>query len=822
MSVLGKDTSAIPDGADLQFVWTHPPVSWQVFLVLAVLAGLWLTVGWLYRHEADTCPRRVRNLLAGLRAFVVLVALLIFLGPALGISVRQTVEPSILVLLDESISMSVRDRYREGESLAAVAAFTKRTEADIHANPPARVALVNELFTRNDGAFVRDLAGKGRVQILSFAENARLRTVVGGKSRELGAGARAVEQGGPVPPVEARGPGTNLGRALREAIQSVEGNRVAAIVVVSDGRDTVAEDPQEMASRFGQRGIPVFTVPVGDPSEVCNVRVTELWAPESVPKKDPFTIQAQIQVRNVDSAQVPVELRQCPADAPDTDQGAVVASQPLILEAGKSTYNMTFSHKPEQVGRFRYTVSVPVLAEEVVDSDNRRSATVQVLDQKLRILLVSSGPSWDFRMVRTLLARDATIDLSCWLQSLSANLRQDGTTPIDHLPVTPAEMFVYDGILLMDANPEEFSDTWLGLLHDFVSKHGGGLLWMAGPSYTEQAMTMTRGGGIRDLLPVRWPDGVSLAPASTRNTWTKEWPLRVRGAGADHPMLSLSTDSRQSLALWGGMPGVFWYYPIIGAAPGAQVLIEHADPGLKKGEEGMPLLVEGQFGAGRVVWMGFSETWRWRRAGEEHFNRFWIQAVRELAAGRTLQGKSRGQVSTDRDRYSLGDTVRVTVRLFDAAYRPLVAPLVKGRVTSGSGETGQDIELPPVSGRDGVYAGSFTARFLGPNEIQIATPEMGDTASERLTRPFTVELPNVEFAEPQLNRGLLKLLAAESGGACLNLDQLQNLSARIPDRRESLVTRSKPLELWDTWRVLLLLVALLGVEWAVRKRYHLI
>jgi hypothetical protein len=822
MSVLGKDTSAIPDGAELQFVWTHPPVSWQVFLVLAVLAGLWLTVGWLYRNEADTCPRRLRTLLAGLRAFVVLVALLIFLGPALGVSVRQTVEPSILVLLDESLSMSVRDRYREGESLAAVAAFTKRTEADIHANPPARVALVNELFTRNDGAFVRDLAGKGRVQILSFAENARLRTAVGAKPREPGAGDRAVEQGGPVPPVEARGPGTNLGRALREAIQSVEGNRVAAIVLVSDGRDTVAEEPQEMASRFGQRGIPVFTVPVGDPSEVCNVRVTELWAPESVPQKDPFTIQAQIQLRNVDGSQFPVELRQSPADAPDTDQGTVVASQPLVLEVGKTTYNMTFSHKPERVGRFRYTVSVPVLAEEVVESDNRRSARVQVLDQKLRILLVSSGPSWDFRMVRTLLGRDATIDLSCWLQSLSPGLRQDGTTPIDHLPFTPAEMFVYDGILMMDANPEEFSDGWLTLLHDFVSKHGGGLLWMAGPAFTEQALTLTRGGGIRDLLPLRWQEGVSPAADSPRNTWTKEWPLRVRGAGADHPMLSLSSDPRQSLALWGGMPGVFWYYPVIGAAPGAQVLIEHADPGLKKGDEGMPLLVEGQFGAGRVVWIGFSETWRWRRAGEEHFNRFWIQAVRELAAGRTLQGKSRGQVSTDRDRYSLGDNVRVTVRLFDAAYRPLVAPLVKGRVASGGGEAGQDIELPPVAGRDGVYAGSFTARFLGPNEIQIATPEIGDAASERLTRPFTVELPNVEFAEPQLNRGLLKLLASESGGACLNLDQLENLSSRIPDRRESLVTRSKPVELWDTWRVLLLLVALLGVEWAVRKRYHLI
>lgn len=822
LKLLGKDPSAIPDGAELQFMWTHGPVSWQVFLVLGVLAGLWVAVGWLYRNEAATCPRRVRILLAVLRSFVVLLAVLIFLGPALGVSIRQTVEPSILVLLDESLSMSVRDRYREKESLDAVVAFTKRKEADIHANPPARVALVNELLERNNGEFVRGLATKGRVQVMSFSENARLRGAVGARPVTPGPGAKTVEKGAAVPPVEARGPGTNLGRALREAVQSVEGNRVAAIVVVSDGRDTVAEDPQDMASRFGQRGIPVFTVPVGDASEACNVRVTELWAPETVPQKDPFTIQAQVQVHNVDAPQLQVELRQSPIDAPETDAGTVVASQSVALESGKSAYSVSFAPKPEQAGRFRYTVSVPVLAEEIIDSDNRRSANVQVLDQKLRILLIAGGPSWDYRMVRTLLTRDATVDLSCWLQSLSANLRQDGTTTIDHLPVTPAELFVYDGILMMDANPEEFTDPWLVLLHDFVSKHGGGLFWMAGPSYTEQAMTQTRAGGIREMLPVRWQDAVSLAPAGQRSVWTKEWPLRVRGAGADHPMLSLSTDPRQSLALWGSMPGVFWYYPVNGAAPGAQVLIEHADPGLKSGEEGMPLLIEGQFGAGRVVWMGFAETWRWRRNGEEQFNRFWIQAVRELAAGRALQGKSRGQISTDRERYSLGDSVRVTVRLFDAAYRPLVAPLVKARVASSGGESGQDIELPAVAGREGVYAGSFTARNLGPNEIQLATPDAGGAVSERLTRAFTVELPNIEFAEPQLNRGLLKLLATESGGACLNLDQLQDLSRRIPDRRESMVTRSKPVDLWDTWRVLMVLVALLGLEWAVRKRYHLV
>ena len=39
MRILGKDPSAIPPGSDIRFVWTHPPVSWQVFVVLGALAA---------------------------------------------------------------------------------------------------------------------------------------------------------------------------------------------------------------------------------------------------------------------------------------------------------------------------------------------------------------------------------------------------------------------------------------------------------------------------------------------------------------------------------------------------------------------------------------------------------------------------------------------------------------------------------------------------------------------------------------------------------------------------------------------------------------
>jgi len=403
MSLLGKDPAAVPDGAELQFVWTHPPVSWQVVLLLAALAGLLFVIGWFYRRELAACPPRVRILLAVLRGLVMLAVALIFLGPALGVSVRQTVEPSVLVLLDESLSMTVRDRYREKEALAAVVSFTKRSEADIRQNPPSREALMNELLQRDDGAFLRGLAAKGRVQVLSFAENTRLRTALGSGRRKR-CRVRATSSRAAWCRRSRRGAWVRTwGAPCVRRSRAWLANRVAALVLVSDGCDTVAEDPLEMASRFGRQGIPVFTVPVGDPSAVCNVRVSEMWAPESVSRKDAFAIQAQIQVRNVDAAQMVVELRQSPGEAPESDPGTVVASQALAIERSQTTYSVTFSHKPEQAGRFRYTVAVPVLPDEVVDTDNRRSARVQVLDQKLRVLLVSGGPSWDYRLVRTLL-----------------------------------------------------------------------------------------------------------------------------------------------------------------------------------------------------------------------------------------------------------------------------------------------------------------------------------------------------------------------------------------------------------------------------------
>src|SRR5205085_11047406 len=87
-----------------------------------------------------------------------------------------------------------------------------------------------------------------------------------------------------------------------------------------------------------------------------------------------------------------------------------------------------------------------------------------------------------------------------------------------------------------------------------------------------------------------------------------------------------------------------------------------------RGDEGHPLVVQHFVGAGRALFFGFDETWRWRwREDELRFNQFWIQTVRYLARSRL------GRVELRLDRqtpYQRGEPVTITVRFPDDAPPP--------------------------------------------------------------------------------------------------------------------------------------------------------
>jgi len=831
LELLGFDMSRIPPDARTEFMFTNAPQSWRVFLLVAIVAAIVYLVMYLYRREIDTCPRGVRVLLGMLRTATLLVLALVFLGPALAVSQKRTVQPYVVLLLDDSQSMSIPDRYLEERSIAPLVAATGRSADQLRSAKPTRAGIVDELLAKDDGALVRGLSSRGKLRVFTYSN----KTTPLDTKRSSKPGVNPANQPSPgedaraadfkLPPLKPIGQGTLTAKAIREALKSLSGNPVAGIVIISDGQDTARDDdPLAAADAAAGQKSPIFTIGVGDPSKPRNLRVSDVYADEQVWQGDPFEIQAAVSGAGLDQSEFEVELVEQPLAADGSARGAsrALEQRRVSLPAEGGRQALVFKHKPKTDGQFSYSVRVPVQTGELLDSDNEKSVKVKVLKEQARVLLIAGGPSWEYRLVSGLYTRDPTINLSCWLQSMDVDMAQEGDTPITKLPYTFDQLNKYDLVMMFDPDPSDFNDEWSATLKRFLGEHAGGFLYIAGPKYASRFLVDSKTRGIRELLPVRLGDAVSIETDSLTAKNSREWPLAVVPANLDHPIMRFDTELQANKTQWERMPGIYWSFPALDPKPAARLLVEHSDPNLRRSHGARPLLVSGQFGSGRTVYMGFNGTWRWRQLGKdaEFFNKYWIQMCRYLVEGKLLVSKRRGTLETGGEKFHVGDNVPITARLFDPSFQPLDAKLIQAELKAAKSAPIR-VELRPVRGLPGQFEGSVTAMQLGMNELAVSLS--GDKAEEtvRVTKQFEVELPRVEFEDTRLNKALLVDLATRSGGKYFEIDQVGDIPALVPDRQETIVVAGKPAELWDSSRLLILLVVLLTVEWGVRKRFKL-
>jgi len=819
LRMLGFDLSRIPKGAATEFVWTHAPASWGVFVLLGAVAGLAYLAFWLYRREMTTCRPRVKAFLAVVRIGVLLVLVVVFMGPALAISLRRTVEPYVVLLLDESLSMGIQDHY-DPDTRAKVSAGLGLDSAAMGEKPPTRAELVDALMPKDRAAFLKQLRARGRVRVMTFSDSLKVRETIAGIADLNQEAAVPIPQAPePVPPVVPAGTSTDLARAIRETLASLAGNPLAGIVMVTDGQNTAGSDPQAAAELAAQQRVPIFTIGVGDPRNPQNLRVVDVWAPETAFAGDPFQVQAKLSAEGLGAATVAVELveRSATTSEEAPAQESVLDRKQVALQGEPGQASVAFTHTPKVPGQFIYTVRVAPQPNELLKSDNERSATVRVVSEQARVLLVAGSPTWDFQPLRTLLIRDKTINVSCWLQSIDPDMRQDGDTVIEKLPDKAEELFKYDVILFLDPDPSEFNEAWLEALRKFVGDHAGGILWQCGPKYSVRFLTQHRTREARTLLPVRLGEFTEADLRLLSETHTRPWPLRITPAGSDHPLLVFDKDPQLNARLWEAMPGVYWSFPLHGTKPGSTTLIEHGDPRLRVKEEWRPLLVASQYGAGRCLYLGLNATWRWRKLGERYFDQFWVQAIRYLVEGRLMGGKKRGRIETDRDVFTTGSRVPVAATLYTPAFEPLATPTVPLVVRGRPGAPPIETELRLVPNRPGHYEGAFVATQLGINDLQVALRDDPSGKPVIVAKQITIETPRVEFADPRLNRALLADIAERSKGRYFALEDAGDVAAAIPDKRETIIVREKPQNLWDTTRLIGLLAILLTIEWAVRK-----
>ena len=167
---------------------------------------------------------------------------------------------------------------------------------------------------------------------------------------------------------------------------------------------------------------------------------------------------------------------------------------------------------------------------------------------------------------------------------------------------------------------------------------------------------------------------------------------KLTPVGRMHPIFRFSPDEARTTRSGTSCDELYWYADGYVPKPAAEVLAYPPGGAGRRDRRrtgadaparpAIPLVVQQFVGAGRCMFFGFDETWRWGfREDQLRFNQFWIQTVRYLARSRS------GRIELRLDRqtpYRRGEPIKVTVRFPDDAPPPGPGHGGQGRELSGT------------------------------------------------------------------------------------------------------------------------------------------
>jgi hypothetical protein len=777
--------------------------AWPLWLAVLAVAGIVAWTVFFYNREGERARAIQRAVMAGLRVAAILVLLLVFFQPMLALSREETTQSVVALLIDRSRSMGIHDRWQSDEARQRMVRAVGAADGD----RLSRAEALDRILRRPDVNLVRRLRQRHQVRAYGFGSDVRALTgeVAGTLAQDASPSATepatAVQSTAPPATLDKPDPAlaeaTKLGEALDRTLSDMAGQPAAGIVLFSDGAHNLGEDPVAVARKAAARGVPIYTVGLGESQPPRDLAITSMLVDDVVRKGDEVTVSVALKQRGYDGHSVPLTLRQ---------DGRVLAQTTLRFKPGSTRQEAALTFTPMIPGQYTLSVAVPVQPDELSHTNNTREVPIRVVDKKLRILYLESGPRWEYRYLKNAILRDPTIQFSCMLLDSDASLGGEGNVPIYGFPTNRDDLFKFDIVILGDVAREHISLTQLQVLKAFVQDRGGSLVVIAG----ERAMPWEyRGTPLEELLPVVLPD--------QREDFVTEEPFRpmLTAAGRKHPMMLIADRPEASAALWAQLPGMYWCGVVPRAKPGATVLAVH--PTRSNADGKLPLMATQKTGEGTCFLSLVDSTWLWRyRRGDKYFYRFWGQVLRSMTP-HELPGENRfAKLTTDRTTYALGEPIVLRARLLTSSFHPVRDPSVPVEVVRDDG-TVLAVKLQSVPGTPGIYEAEWLPQRPGRYRASIR-PTGGTT---RVSTQFAVEESQLEYESPEQNRALLKQVAAISGGAYVQPDEVAKLPERIRDR--STVTRSRvEHELWDTPLPLALFTLFIVGEWVLRKRRGLL
>jgi hypothetical protein len=593
--------------------WILTPV-WSERLIAALALALLALAGLRrWREGRGGGPLALRALAIGALA-------LVLLNPQAPLPREQTGKPKLVILVDTSASMAVRDAEADSRLGAALRVLTNS----------ATTAALNREFAVDARRFDRALRPADLTRL--SGEN-------------------------------ADGDATDIAHAVMSAVSELGDEKAqAGVLLVSDGRATTAET-EDAAQLALARSVPLWTWTLGGP----------------VPRHDLWVETASSEALAFSGAEVELTATLHEAGYPNRSFKVDLLQDDKVIEEkewtpdGTGAARISMKVKAPEEGEQRYVFRIPPEPEEADTANNERAVFLRSVGRQVRVLVAEGQPSWDTKFLVQSLKRNPRVDLTAVyrlnaqrhvavLSATNGEMRSEQ----DLFPRTAEAMNAYDVIVLGREVDAFFDNNTEALLTDFVARRGGSLVFARGKAYGGRFPALAK------FEPVAWGSGAAGAVK-----------LRPTEAGRENPIFDLGAAGTLE-ELLERLPALDQASVTLGEKPLAVVLAGAAEQdgpillAYQRYGQGKALSLN----AGGLWRWSFRETGQ--EESEAAYQRFWVSLLQWLLGGSQFLPGSDVALTSARRYYTSEQRMGflISTRNLDAtAYQPRLAIAGAGRST---------------------------------------------------------------------------------------------------------------------------------------------
>ncbi|MCW8817253.1 MAG: VWA domain-containing protein, partial [Ignavibacteriaceae bacterium] len=308
---------------------------------------------YVYRYTIPQVNQSKKILLISLRVLALLLLCFILFEPILNLSRKFILEPANLVFIDNSRSITIEDGTNRSANVKQIL-----DDFSVHAS-------ADNLKFFEFGNSVREVSDDSLDKV-NFSNGS-----------------------------------TNLEDVFNFTKSSDK--NIASVTLISDGVLTSGSNPYYDAINLG---IPLFTIGIGDTTQRKDIEIKKVLHNDFLYAKTPTSIIATIYNKGFSGESIIASMY---------EDNKFISQQNVILSSA-GIQNISFDYNPESSGEKKMSISIKPLKNEFTNANNKKIFYVNVLSNKINVVLVASSPSADLTFINNALKRDENLKVSSIVQ----------------------------------------------------------------------------------------------------------------------------------------------------------------------------------------------------------------------------------------------------------------------------------------------------------------------------------------------------------------------------------------------------------------------